>query len=109
MKGKAAAHLVCYDIRDPVRLNRVHRLVSRWAVMIQYSVYYFHGDDEKVQALCSALRTLIDEKQDDVRIYPLGAQPKWHMMGKALFPPGAGLFGEGPLRNFTVASEEKES
>jgi CRISPR-associated protein Cas2 len=33
-------YLVCYDIRDPKRLRRTHKLVKAYGEAWQYSVFY---------------------------------------------------------------------
>lgn len=36
--GRPVLHLVCYDIRDPKRLLRVHRFLRSQGFPLQYSV-----------------------------------------------------------------------
>lgn len=43
--------LVCYDVRDPRRLRRVHRIVLAYGKMVQFSVYRCRLDNEKVEKL----------------------------------------------------------
>ena len=64
--------LLAYDIRDPRRLGRVGRFMSKEAVRLQYSVYLLAGTRHEVQQVIDQLLTLIDERTDDVRIYALG-------------------------------------
>jgi hypothetical protein len=40
-------------------------------VRLQYSVYLLAGTRHQVEAIIERLRELIDERADDVRIYPL--------------------------------------
>jgi CRISPR-associated protein Cas2 len=63
--------LLAHDIRDPRRLQRVWRYLRQEGVRLQYSVYVIPGTRHHVQGVLEHLRTLIDERADDVRLYPL--------------------------------------
>jgi CRISPR-associated protein Cas2 len=63
--------LLAYDIRDPKRLQRVGRYLRQEGVRLQYSVYLLSGNREHIEHVVEQLRQLINEKADDVRIYPL--------------------------------------
>lgn len=73
--------LICYDIADPKRLQRLHRLVSQCAVMIQYSVYHAVLTQREIKQLLDEIKERIDPKEDDVRIYPLPHQLRVDMLG----------------------------
>lgn len=64
-------YLICYDICDTRRLQRVHRVVSNYAVSVQRSVFHARLSRERLNLLKSELENIINLKQDDVRIYPL--------------------------------------
>ncbi len=74
-RNRATNWMACYDIADPARLNRVHRIVSKFAVMVQYSVYYLHADDQELDRLLDALGSEINHREDDIRIYPVPETP----------------------------------
>jgi len=61
--------LLCYDISDPRRLRKVHRITVTYAVFVQYSVYYFHGAERMLTSLIKELEKVIDNQADDVRAY----------------------------------------
>lgn len=63
--------LLAYDIRDPKRLQRVSRYINREGLRLQFSVYVLKGNREQIERVMDQLRLLIDERADDVRIYPL--------------------------------------
>ncbi len=63
--------LLAYDVREPKRLQRVWRYLRQEGVRLQYSVYLLAGDRAHVEQVIDKLRQLIDERADDVRIYPL--------------------------------------
>ena len=50
---------------------RVHRACRQWGVPIQYSVFLVPADARQHRGLIAELRELIDERADDVRVYPL--------------------------------------
>ena len=69
--------LVCYDIADPRRLQRVQRVARRHATPLQYSVFHAVGTRREIRAMIDEIAEYIDPRQDDVRAYPLltTAQP----------------------------------
>jgi CRISPR-associated protein Cas2 len=94
--SKKHPHLICYDIADKKRLQRVHRLVSEKAIPLQYSVYLAHLKKSQCQRLIDKLETIINPEQDDIRIYPLPKNPEWSRWGKQLFSEGL-LLAHFPL------------
>lgn len=64
-----AGYIVCYDIRDPRRLQRIHRSVVRVARRLQWSVYYFDGGRAGLLQLIQQIERLMSE-EDDLRVYP---------------------------------------
>ncbi len=75
-------YLVCYDIADPKRLQKVHRRVANEAEFIQLSVYHLSADQESLEAFVAALDELIDQHADDVRIYPLSLSAELETWGR---------------------------
>lgn len=71
MNSSRRRYLVSYDIRCPKRLRKVHTLCSKSAVRIQYSVFEAHLSHAELRHLKEQIRQLIDEAEDDVRIYGL--------------------------------------
>ncbi len=73
---KISAYLVCYDIADPLRLQKVHRYWKERAMAVQYSVFAGAFTSAALWRHVAGLRDLIDEDEDDVRIYavPQGAR-----------------------------------
>ncbi|WP_419569586.1 CRISPR-associated endonuclease Cas2 [Rheinheimera sp.] len=86
-------YLICYDIRNPKRLNKTHRWLRRQALMLQESVYLYQGDLKEAAALRQALKKRIDVQVDDVRIYQLAAHAE--LMFYAQSPWGNDLFLSG--------------
>lgn len=81
-------YLICYDICNPRRLGQVHRHLKHCAVPLQYSVFLFTGDDRQLQRCLSTVRSLIDEREDDLRAYPLPQRGLRVRLGKPVLPAG---------------------
>lgn len=62
-------YLLCYDIADKRRLAKVHRVVTKVMLQVQYSVYYAETMPYTIKQLAQQLEKLIDPKNDDIRIY----------------------------------------
>lgn len=76
-----ANYLVCYDISCPRRLGRVYKYIKGKGLHIQYSVFHCSLTWPMLMELKARIAELIDEKEDDVRIYPLPAEKKVVVMG----------------------------
>lgn len=61
-------YLIAYDVRCPRRLRRVHRVLSKEGLAVQYSVFLCPA--EIFGALWKELKTLI-APEDDLRAYPV--------------------------------------
>jgi CRISPR-associated protein Cas2 len=91
--GKAGFHLLAYDIADPRRLQRVHRTVREYGLAVQYSVFVVYADSATLNTLCGELATIIQPKEDDIRIYPLPQRLEMHRFGRQTLPIGVEIIG----------------
>ena len=90
--------LVCYDITEPSRLQRVHRAVSRRAIPFQYSVFLACGTRNTVEDILAEVETHIDPRWDDVRAYPLLTSARPMLYGRSLLPGRVAVLGAaGPF------------
>lgn len=80
--------LIAYDIADPRRLARVHRFLSSQAVPVQYSVFATRSTPMKIGLIRAGLAEIIDEGEDDVRIYPVPEPADLTVLGKKALPEG---------------------
>lgn len=80
--------VICYDISDPKRLSRLHRLLTKCAVPLQYSVFLFRGDERQLGRWLEQAAGIIDPKTDDLRAYPLPARGIKARLGKPALPGG---------------------
>lgn len=85
-------YLLCYDIADPRRLQRVHRRAKRDGVALQYSLFECHVTPAQLQRLTVDLRVLIDPGADDVRIYGARFDARIIWIGREAHIDGVLLF-----------------
>ncbi|GEM_PF-730021 len=83
-----ADFLIAYDITSPRRLGRMHRCLSRVAVPIEYSVFYFTGEVGQLVDVLRQAAALIDQGTDDLRCYPLPRRGLKTRLGRATLPEG---------------------
>jgi CRISPR-associated protein Cas2 len=79
--------LIGYDIRDPRRLQRVHRAMLRHAMAIEYSIFLLHGNVRAVRECLDEILPLIAPR-DDVRCYCLPTRGWQERLGRPVLPPG---------------------
>lgn len=79
--------LLCYDIRCPKRLARVHRICRRYGVAVQYSVFYLELASHELEWLETELNSVIDTNCDDIRIYPVTGLDRALILGTSCLPP----------------------
>ncbi len=101
--NQAQIYLVCYDIADPKRLNRVHRFLREQGIPVQYSVVTARLTAKELDRIIAGLTDRIDERADDVRVYPLATHSENASLGLQYFPDGVLLIEKGkdllrPLR-----------
>ena len=83
--------LVCYDIRDPKRLRRVHKVMKGYGEPWQYSVFFCVLKDIDRVRLQTDLENQMNLKEDQAMILDLGpniegAKSAATVLGPA--PPG---------------------
>jgi len=62
--------VVCYDIADVKRLRKIAKCLEKHAFRIQKSVFFYpRASQANIFALVDELEKIIDEKDDDIRIY----------------------------------------
>jgi len=69
-------YLVCYDIRDPKRLRRVHKVLKGYGEPWQYSVFFCLLKEIDRVRLQADLEEQMNLKEDQVMIVDLGADEK---------------------------------
>lgn len=87
--------LICYDIRQPGRLAKIHRFLRQEALALQKSVFYARLTRQELDGIIATLRQLMDKEVDDIRIFPLQAGQPIHWHGRPLLPECID-FGQAP-------------
>ncbi len=67
----AGWYLVAYDIANPRRLQKIHRLLKKEGLAVQKSLFFVQGHVQDVTALLDRLAVVLDSKKDDLRAYPI--------------------------------------
>lgn len=76
-----APYLVCYDIREPKRLSRMLRFMKGRGIHLQYSVFHCSLTWPDLLKMKEKIESLINKREDDIRIYPLPSEMKVIVMG----------------------------
>ena len=95
MNPRERLFLICYDITDPHRLNRIARFLGQHACRVQYSVFAGQLSRARLEVLLEELRDLMDCRTDDIRAYPLPRQAYVALLGTQLFPADVLLIRNG--------------
>lgn len=82
------AFVIGYDIANPCRLQRVHREMCKHAAPLEYSVFLLIGDQSAKDLCLKKMAALIEDKEDDVRCYPLPIRGFQGRVGRASLPTG---------------------
>ncbi|MEN6440885.1 MAG: CRISPR-associated endonuclease Cas2 [Syntrophobacter sp.] len=69
-------YLVCYDIRDPKRLRRVHKVLKGYGEAWQFSVFFCVLKDIDRVRLQTDLEEQMNRKEDQAMILNLGPDEK---------------------------------
>ena len=64
-------YVICYDIFDNRRRNRVAKLLESYGSRVQDSVFECHLSNDKLARLKRKLRRQIHPRYDKLRYYPL--------------------------------------
>ncbi len=94
-------YLVAYDIADPKRLARVHRVLKQQGLPVQYSVFTVVLKRKALLHLLGRIDTLINPREDDVRCYRLPENSAADALGQQYFPDDVMLFTGGINRIVT--------
>lgn len=63
-------HLLMYDIREPSRYRKAHKVIAGYGTRVQYSVFRIRGTPRKMEELRWKLERIL-EPEDDVLIVPI--------------------------------------
>lgn len=66
-------YLICYDIVNDRRRTKVAHLLERYGLRVQHSVFECVLDERQFETLQTGLLKYLNNKQDQLRFYPLSA------------------------------------
>jgi CRISPR-associated protein Cas2 len=89
--NEARNWLIAYDIGEPRRLKRVHRLLREHATPVQYSVFATRCSPAKIGVIRAGVAKLIAPREDDVRFYPVPEPAHLVVFGRKALPEGLRL------------------
>ncbi len=80
-------YLAVYDIADSKRLRHIAKIMKRYGVRVQKSVFECDLADSAIKALKEAVISIMDEKKDTLRIYPMldNSRGKQIILGRGEF------------------------
>ena len=93
--NKPNLYLIAYDIANPRRLSRVHRLLKKQGLPLQYSVFSVVIKRKALLRLLFDMTELIHPAEDDIRCYRLPNTTEIKTLGQQIFPEDVMLFTEG--------------
>ncbi len=93
--GKPVLFLISYDIADPKRLSRIHRVLKKQGLPLQYSVFTVSLTQRQLKHLLQRFERIIDHVEDDIRCYALPSRIDCQMIGEQVFPDDVLLFSAG--------------
>lgn len=86
-------YIVCYDITDEKRLRKVFKSLSGIGTHLQYSMFFCKLTWPELEELKEKLGGIIEDSEDDIRIYPLPSKVKCSVLGKGdRVPEGVEIF-----------------
>lgn len=93
--SRLGLYLIAYDIADPRRLSRVHRVLKKEGLPVQYSVFTVVMKRPRLLRLLDRIDGEIVAEEDDVRCYRLPESAEIVGLGRQYFPDGVMLFTGG--------------
>lgn len=80
-------YLIAYDIPNDKRRTKIHKTLCGFGQWTQYSIFECFLDEKEYISLQHRLRTILNEKEDNLRIYQIctSCQKKTETIGSS--PP----------------------
>lgn len=82
MAQRPGWYLIAYDIGEPRRLQRVHRLLKRRALPVQESVFFFQGHEGALLRVLDEVADIMNHREDDLRAWPVDRLGEAWMYGQ---------------------------
>jgi CRISPR-associated protein Cas2 len=82
-------YVICYDIVEDNRRQRIAKLLSTYGMRVQQSVFEVVLQEKEYEQLQRRLHKLLDRGEDQVRFYPLSGHCRKNVTVLGLQPPFA--------------------
>ena len=82
--GRSGWYMLCYDIAGIRRLARVHRILKKYGIAAQRSVFFVQGTEQEMNRLLDLIDREIKPREDDIRAYPVESPKKVWTTGGVL-------------------------
>jgi CRISPR-associated protein Cas2 len=73
-------YLVCYDVVNDTRRNRIAKLLKGYGLRVQKSVFECLLSDEQLQLVKTRLDRYLKLEEDQVRFYPMSGHTRRKVM-----------------------------
>lgn len=80
--------VIAYDISCPRRLQKIHKTLSGYALPLQESVFLLEGSRPDLDRCLAAVLPKLNQRHDDLRIYPLPPNGLCLSLAKPALPDG---------------------
>ncbi len=64
-------YMICYDVADDKRRNRVVRELLKVGIRTQYSVFETEISEKQLEVIIDLIKKKIDKKEDSLIVYPI--------------------------------------
>lgn len=78
-KSQTSKYLLCYDISDPARLNRIARKLKDKALRLQKSIFILKSSPTQLKGVIRTVLAMMDQGADDFRVYELAGNETDHI------------------------------
>ncbi len=81
--------IVAYDVADNKRLAKIAKIMEDYGTRVQYSIFEIHADGAIMGEIMNRVSSVLDEKEDSVRFYPLckNCERKTEIIGNPVYVP----------------------
>lgn len=79
-------YIICYDIKNERRLQKIGKFMNQEAIRLQYSTFLFIGTQPEHNQLIDQLNERIKTSEDDVRSYQIGDIQQGYFLGNQILP-----------------------
>jgi len=95
-------YLVAYDIANPRRLSRIHRLLKKKGLAVQKSLFLVQETESRINQLLDSIASIMALREDDLRAYPI-------MHPSKIWTNGPNPLADFPVLHFGTKEEDFKS